>query len=440
MYIYAILIIMSSNSQLPTWVGYAPNHEMKPAVMFGLLSAGKAVTQTGLANEINSLQAGLVGFSTASPQQFCEQSLQPAGFSEQTTVEYMKLGVCPTSARGDRLTDLGLERGIALGGDIAAWSLRNPDFTLAEVLGHTFPKRTEQGVSHGELRYQILSNLAIHGRLAVTELTELSSDYSGTSAAVKEMETEGILVVGRSHVTNSRTFEIINPEYVVGERKRPFEKLVPERQFMFRTLRIANKLRSTWQLDEFLDLAEAVENDPELLQKLSNLIQHLLAPSIEGTQHNIRNVSGPLYNDGDKYTGVKIADKVKPAVEELVGIVSSHIAEEPAAILGGTDNALRIMESPEDMAELIAKPRRRSSLVIKDPDFGDRLTDIVNDASGPLDAKAIHDAYEKMAERKVGVHTITIRLWDLVKSGAVNAQVRPRIIGKTQAAPLYYTV
>lgn len=431
---------MSSKSPLPTWVGYVPNHEMKPVVMLGLLSADQPVTQTGLANEINRLQANLISFSTASPQQFCEKSLQPAGFSEKSSVEYMKLGLYPTSAHGDRLTDLGLERGIALVGDIATWSLLNSDITLAEVLGRTAQKRTEGGVTHGELRYQILSNLALHGRLAVSELTDLSSDYSGTSAAVKEMETEGILEVGRSHVSNSRTFEILNPEYEIGERKRPFEKLVPERQLMFRTLRIASKFRKTWQLDEFLDLAEAVENNPELLQKLSNMIQRLLAPSFEGTQHNIRNVSGPLYNDGDKYTGVKIADKVKPAVEELIGIVRSHIAEEPAAILSGTDNALRIMESPEDMAELIAKPRRRSSLVIKDPDFDNRLTDIVNDASGPLDAKAIHDAYEKMAERKVGVHTITIRLWDLVKSGVLKAQVRPRVIGKTQAAPLYYTV
>jgi hypothetical protein len=429
---------MSSMNELPNWVEYMPNHEMKPVVMYGLLSAGHVVSQIGLSNEINNLQSGLIVFDRRSPQQFCRLSLSPSGFSESHTIEYIDLFKSPATARGDMLTKTGQEHGIAISGDLSAFALRNPKVSLGEVLGKSAPRRSETGVSQVALRYTILNNLVTEGSLAVSDLTDLHSSNSAVSYAVQEMETEGIVEVSRSIINNERTFEIINSDYNSSQRNRPYKNLSTDRKFIFKVLRIAHSVRSTWQLDEFLTLAHAVEDDPELLFKLSKTIQHWLAPSIK--QNNIRNVSGPLFNKGDKYSSVKIDKNYLPAIKELIGILGDHINGDSTAMKRGAEHAIKIMESPTDMAELIAKPRRGSAKVNKDPQFKVRLAEIVSSSKDPLNAKSIHNAYEEISGRKVAFHTITMHLWDLVKSNQLRAHLRPATIDKTLAAPLYSAI
>lgn len=421
------------------WLTYAGNDERKLLIQLTLYAYRDALGGTGLYNELNRRAGSIVPGSLSSALQFCEQSLVKIGAVEPESVEILRLGKIPDITTGFKATQAKEWFGLPFCGALLKWSNDYPELSL-NMLGNT--------AGHNPNRAPITRFWTLYD-LATSPETENPKSPSMSYLAehlnitdntrhhtVERLRQLGLVVKESAHIQNTRLFKIIQPEYMAGERKRPFDKLKPATQILFKAFREAYRQKDIWALDEFLGLLAEMNPDIDNLtfKRARTYLDLALAPSTSNLKGVVEDISGKQY---EGYSKVSLRPEVSVAMSELVSIIDRFCVGDPDIMAKGRPQANKILNSPELFTKLYAKAYEKSNLANGDIALEQRVVKIIKLAGRTITTATIRNAYAEESGRNITLENISAILRKLVADGLLRVEIEPHSKLKQRNIPFY---
>ena len=401
------------------WLAYVGNDEKKLLTLLTIAGAGEPLGRTGLYKSLSS-HAGPEGIPgvESGPIFACHKSIAKTGGINFTQTEIHR--PWPQIVPAVEITEVGKAM-VPFAGALLKWSLDHPELQLRSIFGDN---------SQSDLiRYQVLYDLALTpDRTEDPSINSLAphakSSKSSRWSAIDRLKQAGILDKESILDDNKSIFTIVQPEYLRKERKRPFEKLLPETQLLFNSFKAAYNIKGEWTIEGFFRLiAELYPNaDKQTVYQARQRLTHALVDS----SHNLRGVveySGGKYLDN---TRVTIKPEKLEAITELVDIIDAFCSADKEAIEQGEQSARQIISSTEAVVTLYSKAYARSTKANRDSIFDKRLVEIIRNTGSMATAKTVRDAYIQETGRNISLKTINERLKGLSDYGILSAQPQPR--------------
>jgi len=423
------------------WLAYAGNDERKLLLILALNKNNAPLGKSGLFQYMGNLTTpegipGSIPGDLNAPFQFCEASLLKVGAVQETTTEVMRFGTLPEIVPAFEISPSPEERefAVAFAGSMLDWSKRHPNFTL-KVLGQTSSNNDNRAPL---TRFWALYDLTTTpdspkspSIVNIAKHLELSSN--NRSNTVDRLRQLGVVRSENSFQENKRMFKIIQPDYITGPRKKPFENLGPDSKMLFSAFAKANEIKQTWGLSEFMDLVADMHPDatPEMLKKARARMHQVFVPGTYQYKGVVEAHDDRKYDANSK---VELLPKAVEAIQELVTIIDKFYLGDPEIIESGKVLAKEIIDNPQTVATLYKKGYKKSNRA--DPQFGERLLGIMRQADSGFTNRELRDRYAAESGRNVDTRTVAAMIGQLSAAGEIEVRTVPT--SRTNQQPVRY--
>lgn len=296
-------------------------------------------------------------------------------------------------ATGFELNPIHRDFAVAFAGSLLKWSNDQPRLPL-KLFGQT----ASTGNAPSPLsRFWVLADLTTTPETKKGPAMSYLADKAkitnkAIDATVADLEHRGLVTKQSTRKKYDRQFTILQPHYIIGERKRPFEHLSDTTKLLYKGLEHAHSLKDVWAVDEFFEeTATQLAPSHEELAALRLQLHHVFKPGSK----SLRGVIQAEARTYDALSKVSLSDDHAAAIADLVSIIDGFCVDFPAAITRGLADADAIMASPKSIASLYVKGSNNKKRYesASEPSFEQQISQVVIALGGSATANAIVESY-----------------------------------------------
>ena len=421
------------------------NHEGKSLVLLYLDSHPGYHTSSQMGTGFNKFLGTEAPWHTdpSVPFGYCENSLDPTGQVVREEVEGLR-GPTPAYA----ISQTGHEIGVPLAGLLLDWGLRYPDISVQQIFGQTSSRNSDSRAP--QHRSEVLMELltANTPNVANTDMVHVShssEDYrmhlANIDNAVRGLEAVGLVSVKRAFQENDRRFRIISADRPnTGSPRGP----ITDALYTYLEHCSSQGIREFTQEEVRLFVTDRLKG----LDISPVKIRHHLRVILDADRRVAKGkVYSPLpgiqrldnsFNQA-RFTKIQIAEKHRQALDDLLNIVIGVSERDKTYMANGKQLAERILANKQSVQTIIGKARDFSAASQRLPFAvsAQRVTQLFEAATEPLDSAAVLERYKERYHRVVNNRSMAIILRRMVSLGLLTTEQRSIDSSRTRLRAYY---